>query len=775
MKNKDMFNKFRTTFFQSASFIIALLVFATITIFAQADESTSGQVVNSLDEPVLNASVILRNKQTGLERIAKTNEEGRFIFKGLQNVDYEMTVVASGFSRSTVSVENISKFITIKMEPESLREEVTVFSASRQEELRENLATKVEVVTRSDIRSSGYETVGEVLREIPGIITRRGSETVRRGAGEQVQGIDSRQVLVLIDGQPIVGGRGIKEEGILNLDRQSIGKLDSIEVVKGSSSALFGSDAIGGVINMITRNPDRPFDASVSIVGGNFGVFDGRGILSFKRDKFSGLFNFERHKNNGFDLTPTTADTTGAGFNRYDGYGKFKYAFSDEFSLVGFVNSYWNNSLGVVRTRQGDQSITVDDQSQNYGLTADWSLDARTNLQVRGYFARFDEIRKSDLLNRTRSINIADGNLFERYGKFDATLTRILGERQVVQVGGEWSTNRYRGFNRLRNDSGEKADTRNLWLQDKISFTNRLTLTVGGRYDNHSIFGSAISPKAGLNFRLNENASLRASWGRGYRAPDIGNLYFRFINSVSFYQVIGNPDLSPEHSGSWQVGGEFNTTERHVRFSVNFFRNDVRNLIEPVNLGFIRSRAQLARISAVEGIDSDFRPALFRLLFFYKNRANIFTQGVEFDGKIILPEGFAISGAYTYLDAKDKDTNLYLEGRHRHHGFLKFAYSNPEYGFDANFRGTFYSSWIPTQRGGLRGVGTAPSFQIWDIYAAKKITRGFSTFATIDNLFDDKDPNSGLFSPSGRPLPVYRPEVGRTFRVGLRWNFSSSQ
>src|SRR5687767_15015237 len=119
------------------------------------------------------------------------------------------------------------------------------------------------------MQSTGAETVGEVLRDLPGVLTRRGSETAGQ-AGEQIQGIDSRQVLVLLDGQPIPSARGIKR-GIINLDRQSTARLDRIEVVKGASSALYGSDAIGGVINLITRDARAPLDLNASITGGSFG------------------------------------------------------------------------------------------------------------------------------------------------------------------------------------------------------------------------------------------------------------------------------------------------------------------------------------------------------------------------------------------------------------------------------------------------------------------------------------------------------------------------
>ncbi|MGH8638139.1 MAG: TonB-dependent receptor plug domain-containing protein, partial [Burkholderiales bacterium] len=198
--------------------------------------------------------------------------------------------------------------VVVTLSPAPVVEHVTVVSASRQEELRESLNTRVDVVTRSRIEETGgHETVGEVLRELPGVITRRGSETAG-AAGEQIQGIDSRQVLVLLDGQPMVGARGIKRGGVLNLDRQSTARLERVEVVKGAASALYGSEALGGVINLITREPSSAFDTTVALSAGNFGVVGSRVDTGFKRERTTGFFSLERHQHDGFDLTPGTFD-----------------------------------------------------------------------------------------------------------------------------------------------------------------------------------------------------------------------------------------------------------------------------------------------------------------------------------------------------------------------------------------------------------------------------------------------------------------------------------
>ena len=182
-------------------------------------------------------------------------------------------VSAPGFASATRTIDvPAAEALSLTLSPAPIVEQVTVVSASRQEELRDTLNTRVDVITRSRIEESGgHETVGEILREMPGVVSRRGSETAG-AAGEQIQGIDSRQVLVLIDGQPIVGARGIKRGGVLNLDRQSTARLDRVEIVKGAASALYGSEALGGVINLITREPSAPFESTVALSGGQFRI-----------------------------------------------------------------------------------------------------------------------------------------------------------------------------------------------------------------------------------------------------------------------------------------------------------------------------------------------------------------------------------------------------------------------------------------------------------------------------------------------------------------------
>lgn len=766
----------RALSFVLAKIALGYLFFAVfaISVYPQSNDTLRGRVTDVNQALLPGAAITLSNLATGLDRTTIADANGNFTFAGLRDGRYRVTVSATGFAMESRIIEGLnSPSITFTLQPSSLTETVTVVSGSRQEELREELNTKVEVVGHNRIRDTGYESVAEVLQEVPGVVTRRGSQGAG-AAGEQIQGIDSRQVLVLFDGQPIIGARGIKR-GAINLDRQSVGTLDRIEVVKGAASALYGSDAIGGVINQISQDVTGPLTIGLSTSGGSLGRFDSRGDVGIGGDKYSLFFSGERHKQNDFDLTPTTFDTTGAKYERTDAFAKLKYRVTDKFALSAWAKSYWNRESGRSRGEEGNQVSVIDEDSQNFNLAADWNLNEKVAIQTRGYFSRFDEIGVNTLVPNTRPI--APGNLFERFGKIDSSLSAILGEHQLLQAGGEWTTDRYRGLNRLASDSGHSVDTASVWAQDKISLLNRVTLTVGARFDHNSIFGNATSPKVGVNLRVHDLFRVRASYGRGFRAPDLGQLYYRFLNPTNFYQVIGNPNLKPEYANSYQVGSEFNSRNRKARLGVNLFYNDIQDLIDSVSLGLIATQQQLNEIAAREGIDLTlFRPSLGRLLFRYKNITQAVTRGVELDSDFALGKGFNFSGAYTYLIARDTVNSLPLTGRHKHQGHIRLAWeSNQRIGFRWNLRGTFYGKYV-------NSIGTAttpdvipPGFALWDFYAAKRLYRGFEFFAAIDNFTDSRDPNIGKFSPTGTPLSIYRPEFGRTYRVGLRFNWSAEK
>ena len=737
---------------------------------ARTQPTITGTVTDTTGLPVAGAVVVLQQTANGLERVARTDSSGGFAFPDISPATYELVASLAGFApvRQVVRASTDAT-VSFILTPAPYQEAVTVVSDSRREQLRETATLPVTVIGGEALRDAQYTSVSEAVREVAGVVTRRGSEGTDVG-GEQIQGIDSRQVLVLIDGQPIVGARGIKS-GAINLDRQSAFGLDRIEIVKGAASALYGSDAMGGVINLIPRDPRRPVEIAGQVGAGTYGAVDTAADIGGLTKWATFFLSGGHHQRDAFDLTPSTPDTTGAAIQRQDLSGRVSFAPSPSWLVTGNVTSYWNTLTARSVGELGVEDARTPSNAQTYGARVERRFDSRTTLELRAYGGRYQETSTGVLLNAART-PLAPADLFEGLAKFDGSVFRSIGQRHQVRGGLEWTRDEYRGHNRIRDPEGNAVTTRVAWGQYDLSPLRTLTITTGIRVDDHSVFGTAVSPKVAAVARVTDWLTARGSFGRGFRAPDVGQLYYRFLNPTNLYQVIGNPHLEPERSRSWQAGLESRTGSR-ARVSLNVFHNDVTNLIQAANLGFVASPTQLAAIAAANDITPDFDVQLNRLLFLYENVAHARTRGVELSGDYRIGQVVRIGGTYAYVDAVDASTGAAISNRNPHQGTVRVDWTPDRSGIRANLRGAFYSSWIAGSTRSVAGTSNiyAPAFALWDLTVSKRAIRGAEVFGAVNNLTNSQDPNTGLVSSTGAALPIYRPEIGRTVRAGLRWSW----
>ena len=222
--------------------------------------------------------------------------------------------------------------------------------------------------------------------------------------------------------------------------------------------------------------------------------------------------------------------------------------------------------------------------------------------------------------------------------------------------------------------------------------------------------------------------------------------------------MIGNPNLQPETSRSFSTGVDFRA--RRFRGGISLFRNDVRNLIDSVNIGTPRTAEQLAVLLNQYGIPFSFNPLLNRQTFIYQNFGRIYTRGFELDAEHSITRQLRVAGSYTFVDARDTGTRLGLPQRHKHQGFVRTEYANARLGLLANVRGTFFSNWLLNPAAGTRAFG----YDIWDFYISKNLPHGNAGIFSIDNFADSRDQKLSLSTPA-----FDRPDYGRQYRVGLRW------
>lgn len=513
-------------------------------------------------------------------------------------------------------------------EPTPSYHATVVVTADRLEEPLAEVTDSITVITRQQIEAQQAPDVATVLRQVPGIDVVR-SGTPGKVTSVFVRGAESDQVLVLIDGvtvnDPVFGGFDFGQLSSDNIER--------IEVLRGPQSPLYGSDAIAGVINILTRQGSGPPRVDASLEGGGYGTFRGRAALSgsagpasysfaaarFTTDGLSAISPFDQAfevDNDDFEQTVISGRAAASSDNR-------ETAVSLRYSDGSFGVPISSNLPAPLRGGSSE-TLTVS-ASHRERLATGWDASFRAAYSDREDRA-FDPgdlfgFTFFDVLSDTWNLSVQS----------DAE----LGAGQRISVGYE-----YEQADGRESDSFGAIDgsitTHALFVQDKLAW-RRLLLSAGARLDRNSQFGSDLNPRISAAFRLGAGARLRGAWGTGFRAPLLGELLPPFF---------GNPELEPEQSVSFDVGYEQSLPRWAARLGATYFYNDFDQLI-------------------------DFDTGSFR----FENVAAARTRGLELYGSARLRAGTHLDASYTYLDARNlsRDERLLRRPTHRGHLYLHHA------------------------------------------------------------------------------------------------------
>ena len=584
------------------------------------------------------------------------------------------------------------------------------------------------LITRAEIEATGAENIGEVLEYTAGIIIHRDGH----GDGVQLQGLDSAYILILVDGEPQVG----RIAGKLDMARLAVENVERIEIVKGATASLFGSDALGGVINIITRKATSPFSVQLAQSFEQNNALDSRGTLELQRNKLNALLTLSRNQRDPIDLDTSDLTTTIDGYANVTGSARTAYQLTPATNLVFSGQYFMQNQEGisdsgaVVFERLGD----IENFSGSLGIEHEFGNSTQrtpaTLLTGKLYATRYGD--ESTVINRetteVSSQNITIQDLLKGEAQFDTT----LGEKHQITLGAEVVLENLQS---QRITGGERGILTNaLFMQDEFRPISAFALVIGGRLDNHSEFGTHFSPKLSSMYRVTDDFRLRFSYGQGFRAPDFKNLYLDFTNVTSGYQVLGNPSLQPESSHNYNLGAEYQVLDGLLG-RIHLYRNDLHNLIEAERIGQ----------SAAGGSK-----------FEYQNISRAFTEGVDVEVVIGSIGGFTSTLGYAYLRGADKETGLSLLNRSTHNGTLKLAYLHTNTGFLIDLRGRYASSWGFFDDGDkvLEPEEMAPSYWVWNLRASKTLFKIFKASIGCNNIFDFR-------------IPTFYPFTGRSFYGGL--------
>ncbi|MDE0781202.1 MAG: TonB-dependent receptor [Alphaproteobacteria bacterium] len=465
----------------------------------------------------------------------------------------------------------------------------TVVTATRLSTPREEIASSVTVITRADIEAKQQRTIVEVLAAVPGL------QVVQSGGlGAQTsifsRGSESSHTIILIDGIEVSDTS--TPNGAFDFAHLLTSNIERVEVVRGPQSTLFGSDAIGAVINVTTTLGSGPAQYVAELEGGSFDTVSGSLRASGSKGKLRYAFGTSHVNSDGESLTPARYRETLAGaIEEDDGYKSNSGSMRLGYELAEGVD------VGLVvhhiRTRN-EQDVSFEDPDA-YGRTRQWFARAEVQAELFGGLVE-SAVAYSFTRHDRDSFNVPDGlaNSLQRFdGRGDKEKLEMqnnyLGlDSHILTLGLESELDSLRSATVSNFGGGDttgstKADARTnaVFIQDQFSFGERVFGTLGTRYDDHETAGSKLTYRfAPVVAFPGRGLRLKGSVGTGFRAPALDQLFGSSRGPAPFFAAFdGNPNLRPERSFGWEVGFEKTLRGGDLIVGSTYFNQEIKNIM----------------------------------------------------------------------------------------------------------------------------------------------------------------------------------------------------
>lgn len=735
--------------FRSSFTILLILIF-----YSTADAQIfTGIVEDESSSPLAEVHVQIE----GADLTTITDEQGQFRLNLMGRIEDDFTLLVSrvGFDVASIPVqidEINGNHLRIVLKETVYTSETVVVTATRTKRDIEKVSIPVSVVSGEEIRRSGNMRLSDVLSE------QTGMQIVNdHGTGIQVQGFDPDYTLVMIDGNPVIG----RTAGTLDLTRISVRNVEQVEIVKGPSSALWGSDALAGVVNIITESSTEPLAGGITARYGENSTFDLSGDISYNRESWkNGLF-VNRNSSGGYRLSSSSVGQTVPEFENYTFNYRTSVDLTDRIEVESGLRYF-------TETQQNRSSITGDGGNIQL-LSHDASREdfiARPSIRIEP-FDRFD----LNLGWMTSFYKTESDLRFEETGEtYSSTQFNQYYNKPELQAGYRWNNHHhsimgagaiFETLKAQRYPGNPEFATQFLFAQHSWTPGQDIELTVGLRYDAHSEYSSQLSPKLSTRYRLTDWIQARASLGRGFKAPEFRQLFLDFTNATAGYSVFGHStvaegvqrlqqegnisqmllsidnldEIRAESSWATNIGMDLDPVD-DVRVRINLFRNNVTDLIEA---------AAIARKTNGQSV------------FTYFNVDEVFTQGLETELRFSLTGRLRGTIGYQFLDARRKierermvqddqgevvqRTDVAFEpmfNRSRHSGNVRLFYET-ESGWGANIRGMLRGQYGLFDRNGNGFVDQdeyETGYTTWNIAVSRKLGESITFQAGADNLLN---------------------------------------
>jgi len=645
-----------------------------------------------------------------------------------------------------------------------------VVTGSGHHQRLKSTATPVHVLSSQEIREQGISTFdGALIRMMPQASMAPSS----MGTFLRLNGLGNKYILVLINGQKLNGDISNN----VDLNRINMSRVKRIEVLDGAASSLYGSDAIAGVINIITDQPTQQLigvtsdtrvsgkgqlteNVTLDIFKNGFGSY-----TSYSHDKADSYQNNDLEYVKGSDTeTQRTIAPLFTGY-RADIIGqKFTYAPNQHLALnAGLDYSYKKTDRPETRSDiTGGTDYEMRYKGFRWNIGGIYKFTAKNSLQANFTVDRFRYGKEYDVA--TKSNAVGDYVQSKKQRMMDGEVKAILGllKDATTIFGADW---RKDYLTATSGDINEHVYSLAAYAQHEQKFLKDFTATVGLRLTHHETFKNHLTPKATLMYAPG-NFRFRATYSAGFRAPGLDELYYHYfsVNRGKAQISFGNQDLKPEKSNYFSLNAEYR--DEVIAVSVTGFLNRINDMVVKQNVKVTDASLAMLRKEFPEMTDDE--AAKLEQYALYQNSDKGDVKGVQVNVSANLFAGFNLSTNYVYTYARSKSGDAWspLERSMRHAATIAANYHHVwgKYGLNVNLNGRLQSkTYYP-------GYEDAPGFGIWNLHTTHSFDVAKWAFLEpsigVDNLFDKVDRR---IDSSQRKYALYSP--GRMLVVGLKVRF----
>lgn len=690
--------------------LTAILISCIANVFAQM--TVSGKIIDAdTNLPVIGANIRISNSLTG----CTTNGKGEFTIN-MPDGKHTLRITHISYTPNTYTTDKSERNVVIKLENKYINMDQVVVTGTGTHRRMSESPVPISVITAKDLKNASITTFEEAMSKLTPTFS---FVTNGMGTTMSMNGLPDGYVLILENGKRLASDETYNRIDMANVKR--------IEVLSGAASSLYGSDAIAGVVNIITNDSKNHINISSNTRYSTKNRFTQSVNADIHKGKFGSYTSYQRQQADGWQLNPFTEKEdkktheiklvetdkeASTAFHSNSVSQRFVYDATNRLSFYA-RGAYFNNANDRPVTEYKYNMLHED---YIYGAGAQYMISKSSYINA-DFFA--DNYTSSyDYIQKSGSFQPGDTEERKRTRYYNTNVRGIfrLGNYNKLSAGTEF-------INEFLNSESDHIDKKRMYTlaffaQDEITIRKDLQAFVGLRYIYHENFKSYATPNVALLYKLYD-FNFRASYAAGFRTPTLSQLYATDVAKTNDRLTLGNVDLKPEKNNYYSFNAEY----IHSRFSITAtaFINNVRNMINYRTLSQeIADQYGHNEVRQRDNID----------------KARI--KGVNVSFSSYLGAGVTLNGGYSYIDAKDGNSDKPIDKSLKHAGNIAamWAHNWKNYRLNVNFNGRIQGERYS------QTYGYAPKFQLWNLNTTHTFSVGdfiLEPGVGIENIFNYKD------------------------------------